>query len=81
MFPLGTDFDAAEQQLVPALRWLKESASHWRGRAAIAMGLATAQASTGDAPALRRMGLDAPRNLRERLLRRLVVLSLQRTIS
>jgi acyl-CoA hydrolase len=81
MFPLGTDFDAAEQQLVPALRWLKESASHWRGRAAIAMGLATAQASTRDALALHRMGLDAPRGLRERLLRRLVVLSLQRTIS
>ncbi len=78
-FPLGTDFDAGEQRLVPALRWLKESASHWRGRAAIAAGLAGASAAPGDAPALARMGLDAPRGLRERLLRRLVVLSLQRT--
>jgi acyl-CoA hydrolase len=79
MFPLGTDFDAVEQSLVPALRWLKENASHWRGRAAIAAGLAGAGAGPGDEPALARMGLDAPRSLRERLLRRLVVLSLQRT--
>ena len=79
MFPLGTDFDAEEQRLVPALRWLKESASHWRGRAAIAAGLAGARAAPGDAPALARMGLDAPRGLRQRLLRRLVVLSLERT--
>jgi hypothetical protein len=81
LFPLGTDFDADEQRLVSALRWLKESASHWGGRVAIAMGLPAAQASAGDAPALRRMGLDAPRSLRERLLRRLVVLSLRRTAS
>jgi acyl-CoA hydrolase len=79
MFPLGTDFDAEEQRLVPALRWLKESASHWRGRAAIAASLAGARAAPGDAPALARMDLAAPRGLRERLLRRLVVLSLRRT--
>jgi acyl-CoA hydrolase len=77
-FPLGTDFDAAEQQLVPALGWLKGSASHWRGRAAIAAGLLGAQAGADDAVALARMGLDAPRGLREHLLRRLVVLSLRR---
>ena len=79
LFPLGTDFDAEEQRLVPALRWLKESASHWRGRAAIAAGLAGARTSPADTPALARMGLDAPRGFRQRLLRRLVVLSLQRT--
>ena len=79
MFPLGTDFDAEEQRLVPALRWLKESASHWRGRADIALGLAAARAKAGDMPALQRMGLAAPQGLRERLLRRIVVLSLQRT--
>jgi acyl-CoA hydrolase len=77
LFPLGTDFDAAEQRLVPALRWLKESASHWRGRAAIAAGLAGARAAPEDALALERMGLAAPRGLRERLLRRLIVLSLR----
>lgn len=80
MFPLGTDFDAEEQRLVPALQWLKGNASHWRGRAAIAAGLAGAGAAPEDAPALARMGLEAPRGLRQRLLRRLVVLSLQRTM-
>jgi acyl-CoA hydrolase len=79
MFPLGTDFDAEEQRLVPALRWLKEAASHWRGRVDMAMALAAARAEPADAAALARMGLDAPRGLRERLLRRLVVLSLKRT--
>jgi hypothetical protein len=79
-FPLGTDFNAEEQRLVPALGWLKENASHWRGRAAIAAGLLSAQAAPGDAPTLARMGLAAPHGLRERLLRRLVVLSLRRTI-
>jgi acyl-CoA hydrolase len=79
-FPLGTDFNAEEQRLVPALGWLKENASHWRGRAAIAAGLIGAQAAPGDASTIARMGLDAPHGLRERLLRRLVVLSLRRTI-
>jgi acyl-CoA hydrolase len=46
---------------------------------AIAAGLAGARAAPADAPALARMGLDAPRGIRQRLLRRLVVLSLQRT--
>ena len=80
LFPLGTDFDAEEQRLIPALRWLKESASHWGGRLALAAGLSGARAAPGDAAALKRMGLDAPRGLRERLLRRLVALSLQRTV-
>ena len=78
-FPLGTDFDAEEQRLVPALGWLKENASHWRGRAAIAAGLLGAHAAPADTAALARMGLAAPRGLRERLLRRLVVLSLRQT--
>ena len=78
-FPLGTDFDAEERRLVPALRWLKESASHWRGRAAIAAGLIGAHAAPGNAAALARMGLATPHGLRERLLRRLVALSLRQS--
>jgi acyl-CoA hydrolase len=79
MFPLGTDFDAEEQQLIPALRWLKESASHWRGRAALVAGLVRARAKPGDVPALARMGLGTPSGLRQRLLRRLLVLAMERT--
>ena len=81
LFPLGTDFDAGEQRLLVALRWLKENTSHWAGRTAIAAGLAGARAATADTPALARMGLDAPHGLRERLMRRMVVLSLRRTES
>src|SRR6185295_652860 len=29
MFPLGTDFDADEQRLIPALQWLKKSTATW----------------------------------------------------
>jgi hypothetical protein len=84
LFPLGTDFDPEEQRLIPALRWLKENASHWGGRVALAAGLfgslAGGQAASQDARALARMGLDAPRGLRERLQRRLVALSLRNAV-
>ena len=79
MFPLGTDFDADEQRLVPALRWLNESASHWRGRLTLAAGMFGAR-EEADAPALARMGFAEPKGIRGRLLRRLVALSLRRTV-
>jgi acyl-CoA hydrolase len=78
MFPLGTDFDAEEQRLVPALLWLDKQAAHWRGRLAIATGLFDAPLEK-DAPALARMSLGKPRNLHERLLRRVVSLGLKNT--
>ncbi len=80
MFPLGTDLDATEQRLVPALRWLRENASHWRGRLALLAGLAATGARAEDVAALARMGLGAPRGLRERLLARLVALGLRRAV-
>ena len=79
VFPLGTDFDAAEQRLVPALQWLKSNASGWRGRLALAAGLIGVTPDSQDAPALERMGLAAPNGITERLLRRLVALALKRT--
>jgi len=79
LFPLGTDFDAAEQCLVPALKWLKTQASSWRGRLALATGLVGVTPDPHDAQALQRMGLGAASGVRERLLRRLVALALQRT--
>ncbi len=80
VFPLGTDFDAEEQRLIPALRWLKEHASHWRGRLALAAGLAAARPQAGSDAVLARLGLGAPRGARERVLRRLVELALSRTV-
>jgi hypothetical protein len=77
-FPLGTDFDACEQRLVPALQWLKSNAAGWR-RIALAAGIASATATPDDMDALERMGLSAPRGMTQRLLRRAVLLALSRT--
>jgi hypothetical protein len=78
MFPLGTDFDAVEQRLVPALQWLKQNSAPGR-RLDLAMALAGAKPAAEDVPALDRMGLAAPRGLRERLMRRALALALGKT--
>jgi acyl-CoA hydrolase len=77
-FPLGTDFDACEQRLLPALQWLKSNATGWR-RIALAAGLAGATQTPEDAAALERMGLSGPRGMKERLLRRALLAGLNRT--
>ena len=79
MFPLGTDFDTNEQRLAAALRWLKRNSEGWRRRIALAGALASTTARAEDAAPLVRMGLGAPRAIRERMLRRLVALGLRRT--
>ncbi len=80
LFPLGTDFDPTEQRLVAALRWLKANSSGWRRRLALATGvIRPARVVDDDASALARMDLETPRKIRERLLRRLVLLALRRT--
>ena len=71
LFPLGTDFDADEQRLVAALLWLKKNFSPLR--------MFGARPRPQDLSALARMGLAQPRGLRERLLRRVVVVGLRRT--
>jgi acyl-CoA hydrolase len=81
MFPLGTDFDADELRLLPALAWLKRSAAGWRGKVSLAAGLVPAKPSPDESRALARMGLAAPRGIEERLLRGLVALALRRTRS
>ncbi|HOX70731.1 MAG TPA: acetyl-CoA hydrolase/transferase C-terminal domain-containing protein [Dokdonella sp.] len=75
-FPFGSDFDAVERRLLPALTWLKtasSSARHWPRLAAavIAPGIV-------DREALARMGLDRPQSVRERILARLVSGALNR---
>jgi len=79
LFPLGTDFDADELRLVPALQWLKRNASGWRGKLALAAGLAGVAPTPDESSALARMGLAAPRGFKEQLMRRLVALALGRT--
>jgi acyl-CoA hydrolase len=72
--PYGSDLTPEEIALARALRRLKARAEHWPGRLAIAGKLL--RPLPRDAalrPLFERMGLAAPRSLRERLLRRLVV--------
>ncbi len=75
--PYGTDLTAAEIALGRALRRLQGRAQTWRGKLAIAARLARPLSRD---PAitllLARMGLAAPRGLRERLLRRIVAAAL-----
>ena len=79
MFPLGTDFDADEQRLIPALQWLKRSASTWSGRMRLAAAFAGGAPAEAEARALARMGLAAPQGLKERVLQRILALALRRT--
>jgi hypothetical protein len=79
MFPLGTDFDADEQRLIPALQWLKRSASTWSGRMGFGAALAAGAPNAAEASAIARMGLAAPQGVRERILRKILALALRRT--
>ena len=78
-FPLGTDFDATEQRLVGALNWLKEEVSRKEyfqlGRSA----LQTTARPADYRAELRRMDLEEPRGLRERLYQRLLLTALEAT--
>jgi hypothetical protein len=77
-YPLGCDFTAVEQRLVKALGWLKSATATWSGKIATVLA-ANSHGGSGDPEALQRMGLDAPKNWRERLDARLVVLALSKT--
>ena len=73
VFPLGSDFDAAEQRLLPALAWLQgQSARGLPGWPALAGALLAPGRTVDAVTALARMRLAAPRGPRERLLARLL---------
>jgi acyl-CoA hydrolase len=78
-FPLGTDFDDVEQRLIPALRWLKAAGATRTGRLRLIAAWATARENPEHAAALERMGLSRPRNIGERVLRRLMRAALEHT--
>ncbi|MCD9028846.1 acetyl-CoA hydrolase [Luteimonas sp. BDR2-5] len=77
-YPLGSDFDAVEQRLLQALGWLKSRTATRGGRLRTIVA-ALRDGRTDDADALRRMALDAPSGIRERLLARLLALGLSST--
>ncbi len=79
LFPFGSDFDATEQRLLPALGWLKNATPTWRGRWQLLRALAKPGAPVPDEAALlARMGLAQPRTLSERLQQRLMQAALRR---
>jgi acyl-CoA hydrolase len=82
-YPLGCDFTPVEQDLVRALAWLKSAtATPVSTLRTIAAALATRR--TGDTgsnaskAALQHMSLSTPRNVRERLYGRLILLALEK---
>jgi acyl-CoA hydrolase len=79
LFPLGTDFTDVERRLVPALALVGEAAQSWRNLLSLAFSGVAAPTAAGDAAALARLGLEAPKSARERLYRRLVSAALART--
>jgi acyl-CoA hydrolase len=75
--PYGTDLSPEEVALGGALRRLKAESETWRGRIAIAARLARPlPRDPASQASIARMGLAAPRGLRERLLRRVVAAAL-----
>lgn len=77
-YPLGSDFTEVEQRLVKALGWLKSRTGGTSGKLRT---IAAALLSRGarDDEAMLRMGLDAPKGLREQLYARLLRHALART--
>ncbi|MGR3466497.1 MAG: acetyl-CoA hydrolase/transferase C-terminal domain-containing protein [Shimia sp.] len=55
-FPFGTDFDAAEQMLIPALERLANDAAHWSGRVRLLRDAVTLPAHPREREAMTRMG-------------------------
>jgi acyl-CoA hydrolase len=79
-YPFGTDLTAEEIQLSKALRRLQADSLGIRGKArTIASALLHGGGFVNHASLLRRLGLAQPRTLRDRLLRRMVSVSLDRT--
>jgi acyl-CoA hydrolase len=76
-FPFGSDFDATELRLLPALQRLQAlSANKARLVVFAARAVLAGAARAEDTPLLARLGLAHPRGLAERLLRRVVARAL-----
>jgi acyl-CoA hydrolase len=77
-FPFGSDFSADEQALLPALQRLQSVTATKPALAAFLLSTLWKGRPTPEmAPLLRRLGIEAPKNFGERLLRRLVTTALR----
>ena len=77
-YPLGSDFTEVEQRLLRALQWLGARTATRAGKLRT-LGAALAGPLADDDEALRRMDLDAPRRIGDRVLARLLRHALART--
>lgn len=78
-FPLGSDFDASEQALLPALDWLGKRSASRLGRARLLIhALITGHVRPQDKPALQRMGLLQAAGVGARLERRVLLAALRK---
>jgi len=75
--PFGSEFTREEVELAKALKFLDTHAKSWSGRLGLARALVATSADSSMAPALKRMELDQPVGLRERVLRRMVMAGLK----
>ncbi|MCC5978535.1 MAG: acetyl-CoA hydrolase [Salinarimonas sp.] len=78
-FPFGTDFTLVERRLLPALSALKSASARRRDLVGLLWHGMRSHPVEGEDAALRRMGLDAPWGLRERLSALALRAALRRT--
>jgi len=78
-FPFGSDFDAVERRLLPALLWLKKNTADARRWPRVLGALLSPGASRETDACLQRMQLADAHGMRERLLARLLRGALSRT--
>jgi hypothetical protein len=79
LFPFGSDFDATEQRLLPALMWLKSRVGDARRWPSLIGALVAPGGRAEDAELLARLGLATPASIGERVLARLVRGAIERS--
>jgi acyl-CoA hydrolase len=79
LFPFGTDLTAVEQRLVPALALLNDAARNWHSVLGLIVDGLSGGNSEENTAALRRLALDRPHSLRDRIYRLLIIGALSRT--
>lgn len=78
-YPLGTDLTVDEQNLAEALEWLQANTASTGKRVRTMLKATLSGEQQGGDTALARMDLEAPNNLKQRLMKRLLRYALQRT--
>lgn len=79
LFPFGADFDATEEKLVKALRWLKAHTVRSGDRIRAIVAAFSLRPGPDEQVCLQRMGYERPATLHDRLYARLLTLALRKT--